>query len=144
MDGTVNWANREEGRVVRTGTGEAAGATGAGAGAADFALHNKLGRKPLYRAGQSGLREQGSTPLDSRQLIASVQAEVFPYQRNWSRQSDELQQSLQNLDGLWQQLRAGAVVGDMTERLRLREAAAMLATSCGLPAASNCSMRWWR
>ena len=75
------------------------------------------------------MQEQGSTPLDSRQLIASVQAEVFPYQRNWSRQSDELQQSLQNLDGLWQQLRAGAVVGDMTERLRLREAAAMLATS---------------
>lgn len=101
----------------------------AGAGAADFALHNKLGRKPLYRAGQAGLQEQGPTPLDSRQLIASVQAEVFPYQRNWSRQSDELQQSLQNLDGLWQQLRAGAVVGDMTERLRLREAAAMLATS---------------
>ncbi|EJE50874.1 hypothetical protein PMI14_04504 [Acidovorax sp. CF316] len=36
MDGTVNWANREEGRVVRTGTwdpacGAGAGATGAGA-----------------------------------------------------------------------------------------------------------------
>ena len=34
MDGTVNWANREEGRVVRTGTCEPACSAGAGAGAA--------------------------------------------------------------------------------------------------------------
>src|SRR3989344_6854682 len=34
MDGTGNWANREEGRVVRTGTCEPACSTGAGAGAA--------------------------------------------------------------------------------------------------------------
>ena len=34
MDGTVNWANREEGRVVRTGTSEPGRSTWAGAGAA--------------------------------------------------------------------------------------------------------------
>ena len=33
MDGTVNWANREEGRVVRTGTSEPGLSTWAGAGA---------------------------------------------------------------------------------------------------------------
>ena len=38
MDGTVNWANREEGRVVRTGTCEPACNAGAGAGAATGAL----------------------------------------------------------------------------------------------------------
>ncbi len=38
MDGTVNWANREEGRVVRTGTCGSAGATGAATGAAATGL----------------------------------------------------------------------------------------------------------
>ncbi|PUA98899.1 hypothetical protein C8C99_3776 [Acidovorax sp. 107] len=37
MDGTVNWANREEGRVVRTGTCEPACSAGAAAGAATAA-----------------------------------------------------------------------------------------------------------
>ncbi|MDR6155036.1 hypothetical protein QF021_003125 [Acidovorax delafieldii] len=43
MDGTVNWANREEGRVVRTGTCEPACSAGAGAGAATAGGATTLG-----------------------------------------------------------------------------------------------------
>lgn len=101
----------------------------AGAGAARFALHNPLKARQLYRAGRAGLEEQGQAQLDSAELIQAVQAEVFPYERNWNRQSGELQQSLQNLDALWLRLRAGVHSQSTEERLRLREAAAMLATS---------------
>jgi len=101
----------------------------AGAGAARFALHNPMKSRQLYRAGSPGLEEQGQARLDSSQLIQAVQAEVFPYERNWNRQSDELQQSLQNLDALWLRLRTGVQFQSIEERLRLREATAMLATS---------------
>ena len=101
----------------------------AGAGAARFALHNPLKARALYRAGGAGLQETSRAELNSQQLIQAVQAEVFPYERNWNRQSGELQQSLQNLDALWTRLRTGTQAQSIEDRLRLREAAAMLATS---------------
>jgi succinate dehydrogenase/fumarate reductase flavoprotein subunit len=62
-------------------------------------------------------------------VIRAVQAEVFPYERNWFREGDALRDSLGRLDALWERLRTGAPAATATEAVRAREAAAMLATS---------------
>ncbi|WP_408254019.1 hypothetical protein [Paraburkholderia xenovorans] len=62
-------------------------------------------------------------------MIRSVQHEVFPTQRNWTREGDLLDDSLSRLDALWHRVRGAAPARSVLEAVRAREAAAMLATS---------------
>ena len=102
----------------------------AGAGAAAFGRDAQSGKQRLaFRAGGVALSSRGNTPVDSHALIRAVQAEVFPYERNWFREGDALRDSLARLDALWARLRTGAPAATATEAVRAREAAAMLATS---------------
>jgi succinate dehydrogenase/fumarate reductase flavoprotein subunit len=101
----------------------------AGAGAADFARsHPHTAARLVLRAGGAGLQGVGTHPVDSAAVVRAVQAEVFPYERNWFRRGDLLEDSLSRLDALWTRLRhAGPATA--TDAVRTREAAAMLATA---------------
>jgi succinate dehydrogenase/fumarate reductase flavoprotein subunit len=101
----------------------------AGAGAAGFAksVGMTAGRIAL-RSGQVGLRTRGHEGWDPDAVIRAVQAEVFPYERNWTRRGELLLDSLARLDALWERLR-DAAPADAAHAVRAREAAAMLATS---------------
>lgn len=102
----------------------------AGAGAAGHARDARsLAKRRLLRAGVSGLRTRGHEGLDAEALIRAVQAEVFPYERNWTRRADLLEDSLGRLDTLWARLQASAPAADAASAVRAREAAALLATS---------------
>ena len=101
----------------------------AGAGAAAFGrAHPHTSARLVMRAGRAGLQEGGTYATDSEALVRAVQEEVFPYQRNWFRRGDLLEDSLTRLDALWERLRHAAPA-DRTQAVRTREAAAMLATS---------------
>ena len=103
----------------------------AGAGAAD---HSQAKRRTvtgrLYCAGGAGLRDTShNTPYDSVSVVKAVQAEVFPYERNWTRRGDLLDDSLSRLDALWVSLLGSASARGAPETVRAREAAAMVATA---------------
>lgn len=88
----------------------------------------------LQGAGSAGLRGEPVAEADSAALVQAVQAEVFPYERNWFRDGEALAQSLQRLDALWQHWRgivpgAGTALSTTGQALRTREAIAMLATA---------------
>lgn len=101
-----------------------------GAGAAEHARDARSAhRRTLLRAGGAGLAGRGLQPYDSQAVIAAVQAEVLPYQRNWSRDADALDDSLGRLDRLWEQVRGSGPALSPQDAVRAREAAAMLATS---------------
>jgi succinate dehydrogenase/fumarate reductase flavoprotein subunit len=98
----------------------------AGAGAAAFARQHRIAdHHLLLQAGGVGLRSAKGTRTDADALVQAVQAEVFPYARNWFRHGDGLQDSLSRLDALWQQLRTAAPA-DKQQAVRTREAAALL------------------
>ncbi|MFB9127462.1 FAD-binding protein [Paraburkholderia dipogonis] len=104
----------------------------AGAGAADYnRSRGRAGHESrVLRAGGAGLRDGGgAAPYDSNEVIRSVQHEVFPTQRNWTRQGDLLDDSLSRLDALWHRVRGAAPPRNALDAVRAREAAAMLATS---------------
>ncbi|MES2398719.1 MAG: FAD-binding protein [Pseudomonadota bacterium] len=102
----------------------------AGAGAATFGCNARSSATRIaLRAGGVALQGKGSHAPDSAEIIRVVQAEVFPYERNWYRRGDVLEDSLQRLDALWDRLRSGAPAANPQEAVRAREAAAMLATS---------------
>ncbi|WP_414581556.1 FAD-dependent oxidoreductase [Scytonema sp. PCC 10023] len=61
------------------------------------------------------------------EIIQATQAEVFPYDRNYFRSETGLTESLQRLNHLWQEIRT--TQADDNNILRVREAAAMVATS---------------
>lgn len=61
------------------------------------------------------------------EIIQATQAEVFPYDRNYFRSETGLTESLQRLNYLWQEIRT--TQADDNNILRVREAAAMVATS---------------
>ncbi|MFT4191443.1 MAG: pyridine nucleotide-disulfide oxidoreductase, partial [Comamonas sp.] len=97
-----------------------------------------LAQRPRQAAGRAGARAQDGTAgqgkaIDSAALIAAVQAEVFPTERNWTRRADLLEDSLSRLDAWWRQVRHSPAPGDGEEdavaRVRTREAIAMLATA---------------
>ncbi|MCC8394591.1 FAD-binding protein [Paraburkholderia sp. MMS20-SJTR3] len=104
----------------------------AGAGAADHARSSRRTRstRTLLHAGRVALRNGGGVAsFDSEAVIRAVQQEVFPTQRNWTRSSDLLDDSLSRLDALWLRLRHAGAPRDIRQGVRAREAAAMLATS---------------
>lgn len=101
----------------------------AGAGAADFSRGARsLARRPLRRAGTAGIEGDGTQTWDPDVLVRAVQAEVFPYERNWTRRADLLEDSLQRLDAHWDWVRRAAAPSPQ-QAVRAREAVAMLATS---------------
>ena len=102
----------------------------AGAGAAEHSRSVRaLARRPLRAAGTAGgLHAEGERDWDPNALVRAVQAEVFPYERNWSRRADRLADSLQRLDAWWARVRHAAAP-DAAQALRSREAVAMLATA---------------
>ena len=83
----------------------------------------------VLHAGAVGLHTRGHQSWQPSAVVRAVQAEVFPFERNWNRQADLLNDSLSRLDALWIQLKQGAPVSGLDEAIRAREAAAMLATS---------------
>lgn len=102
----------------------------AGAAAADHGRQaGRNAKQVLLHAGQVGLHTRGHQTWLPSDVVRAVQAEVFPYERNWNRRADLLGDSLSRLDALWVQLKQGAPVSGLDEAIRAREAAAMLATS---------------
>ncbi|WP_087725942.1 FAD-dependent oxidoreductase [Pandoraea sp. PE-S2T-3] len=103
----------------------------AGAGAAGHARANRDATPgTLYHAGTVALQTTSAhARIDSEHIVKAVQDEVFPYERNWWRSADGLEDSLGRLDTLWAQLRASAPAQTAAEAVRAREAAAMVATA---------------
>ncbi len=102
----------------------------AGGAAADHALSVGEPRHaaPVKHAGGVALREGAERPVDSGDLIKSVQAEVFPYDINYFRNGEKLSGALNRLDSLWSATsRAGR--SDALRVTRDREAVSMLATA---------------
>jgi succinate dehydrogenase/fumarate reductase flavoprotein subunit len=101
----------------------------AGAGAADFA--RQIGRaveRRLSPVGTTALASRGNREFDAADVVRAVQAEVFPYDKNYFRTGEGLSRSLESLDALWLKLRrSDAAARDRI--VRAREAAAMLATA---------------
>ncbi|MHC5725464.1 MAG: FAD-dependent oxidoreductase [Nostoc sp.] len=90
---------------------------------------NKTQRR-VQGVGEVGL-ESGSDrsqTLATDEVIQAVQAEVFPYEKNYFRTEQGLTESLGRLNHLWQELRSSQVRSDK-ELIRAREAAAMVATA---------------
>ncbi|MEH2150354.1 FAD-binding protein [Nostoc sp.] len=90
---------------------------------------NKTQRR-VKGVGEVGLQSGSdrSQTLTTDEIIQAVQAEVFPYEKNYFRTEQGLTQSLGKLNHLWQELRSSQVKSDK-ELIRAREAAAMVATA---------------
>ena len=102
----------------------------AGAGAAAFGKDARSrASRTLRRAGGVAIATRGAEGSDSQAVVSAVQAEVFPYERNWFREGPVLEASLARLDALWTRLRHSAPAACASEAVRAREAAAMLATA---------------
>lgn len=105
-----------------------------GEASAKYAL--KLGagasnRKAKGLSEATGVPKQATTRSDApdtQEIIKAVQAEVFPYDRNWFRTGEGLQDSLGRLNHLWHELKQGIQASDGNV-VRVREAAAMTATA---------------
>jgi succinate dehydrogenase/fumarate reductase flavoprotein subunit len=106
----------------------------AGKAAASFAqsLGTSAQTRSLYSIASSAKPFTASShtlPID--EVVQSVQAEVFPYDRNLFRQQTTLIQSLDRLNRLWQDVQQLAAVTPSApaDALRTREVIAMLATA---------------
>ena len=96
--------------------------------AARFARDRRPGGARLQALGQVGLRPaRDARPVDIRQAVATVQAQMHPYDRNLFRSGDRLRASAQALESLWTELRDHA--HPATDPLRTRETAALAATA---------------
>ncbi|GII63809.1 pyridine nucleotide-disulfide oxidoreductase [Sphaerisporangium krabiense] len=104
--------------------------TWAGRGAARHAasLGPAATRRPLTAAGGAGLRPTGSAggAEEYREVVAAVQAEVHPYDKNYLRHGDRLAPALASLHGTWARLRS-SLRADGADGVRARQAAAMTA-----------------
>lgn len=103
----------------------------AGVGAAEFAqqVHPATRRdRDVRPAGGAALRSGGRAEFDPAEARRAVQAEVFPYQRNYFRSAAGLGESLESLDDLWRSIRSSAA-SSFANIVKAREAAAMAATA---------------
>ncbi|MGW0182986.1 FAD-dependent oxidoreductase [Nocardia sp. NPDC003345] len=100
----------------------------AGAGAARYALAQGpwASARTATAVGDAGARPGISATADAREVVAAVQREVLPYDKNYLRRGSVLTESLVVLDDLWSEVRA-CLGGDGAERVRTRQAAAMTA-----------------
>jgi L-aspartate oxidase len=95
--------------------------------AAAFARSRKPAAGRVEAIGQAGLRPRRSArAIDVAGVIAGVQAQMHPYEKNLFRSGDRLRRSARELDALWAEVRDHAAGADP---LREREAAALLATA---------------
>ncbi|GII63806.1 pyridine nucleotide-disulfide oxidoreductase [Sphaerisporangium krabiense] len=101
--------------------------SGTWAGAA-AAAHAARGRPTSAApAGGAGLRPSGPPGApDAAEVVAAVQQEVLPLERNYFRTAEGLRRSLDTLDGLWRHV-ATHLSGEGRDALRARQAAAMVA-----------------
>ncbi|MFF2463624.1 FAD-dependent oxidoreductase [Streptomyces mirabilis] len=98
----------------------------AGRGAAAFATRQGRPGRQLRAVGAAGLRPTGAVTVGHREVVADVQRQVLPYDRNYLRHADRLGPALRSLHGTWSAVREG--LGASGEDLfRAREAAAMVA-----------------
>jgi succinate dehydrogenase/fumarate reductase flavoprotein subunit len=83
--------------------------------------------RPVGGAGLRPAGVPGGGP-DHREVVAAVQAEVLPYDKNYLRHGDRLAPALEVLNDVWSGARASlfAVAG---EAVRARQAAAMTAVA---------------
>ncbi|MFF7127337.1 FAD-dependent oxidoreductase [Streptomyces sp. NPDC008240] len=104
----------------------AASGSWAGRGAAAFATRRGRTRRRLRAVGTAGLRPTGAARVGHREVVADVQQQVLPYDRNYLRHADRLGPALSSLHEAWSAVREG--LGASGEDLfRAREAAAMVA-----------------
>lgn len=115
--------------------------TFAGEGAARYALAKAASStEPGEGIGAVGLRPSGPVDpgLDVDEIKSLVQAEVFPYDKNYFRSEAALDGSIEQLDALWVAVEAGLRGGDgyppygeasAAALFQAREAAAMVATA---------------
>jgi L-aspartate oxidase len=98
-----------------------------GAAAARFARRPAARRPgPGSPLGRFGLRSNRRTRrIDLQGVIAAVRAEMLPYDKNLFRSGAGLGRSLGVLDSLWSDI--GDHLGDASDPLRAREAAALVA-----------------
>jgi succinate dehydrogenase/fumarate reductase flavoprotein subunit len=97
----------------------------AGAGAARAAARRgPVG--PLRPAGGAGLRPTG-TAAGTATVVAAVQGEVLPLERNYFRTAGGLRASLATLDAVWADLTTVLGGGNPYEVFKARQAAAMTA-----------------
>jgi succinate dehydrogenase/fumarate reductase flavoprotein subunit len=104
--------------------------SGRWAGQAAAARARSTGRRaerPADAIGGAGLRpRQAPAPVDLKAMVASVQAEMLPTEKNLFRSAAGLSASRERLDALWREIRAFGH-GTGPSALRGREAAAMTA-----------------
>ncbi|MGY5011778.1 FAD-dependent oxidoreductase [Streptomyces sp. 900105755] len=98
----------------------------AGRGAAAFATRRGRPGHGLRAVGTAGLRPTGAVTVDHREVVADVQRQVLPYDRNYLRHADRLGPALRSLHGTWAAVREG-LGGRGEDLFRAREAAAMAA-----------------
>lgn len=101
----------------------------AGAGAARYALALGAGSdsRPVRAIGDTGARPGGTRVSgDHREVVAAVQREVLPYDKNYLRHGTVLTESLATLEGIWTTVREN-LGGTNEQRVRTRQAAAMTA-----------------
>jgi succinate dehydrogenase/fumarate reductase flavoprotein subunit len=103
----------------------------AGQGAAALArrMRHATRDQRLTPMGGAGLRPTRSVhAVDTRAAIASVQAEMHPYDKNIFRSGLQLGQSLSILHGLWREVR-DHLLGQGPGEVRARETAALVASA---------------
>ncbi len=116
------------------GSHNAAWATSSGywSGQAAALYARSLGQKALQRqVKQAGTPQANKPTIDPKAVVEAVQAEVFPYDRNYFRSQSRLVDSLGRLDSLWQEVQTTGqdTSNDPTQVVQAREAAAMVATA---------------
>lgn len=102
----------------------------AGRAASEFSLHahTPAARRAIRGAGRVGLRPAQQRAFDPANVAQRVQAEVTPYDKNYFRRADRLEDSLNRLDVLWADCEA-ADAASPENVVKAREGAAMLATA---------------
>lgn len=111
-----------------------------GAAAARYARSVPKIRRPLRRAGQYGIRQDGPTDgasaapgqaggaLETDKMVREVQSQILPLEISYFRSERASKAALARLDGLWPSVSA-PVPQTVAGVVRGREAAAMLATA---------------
>ena len=105
-----------------------ASGTWAGEAAARFAARvaGRVDDRPLSAVGAAP--DTNSDTQNAAEIVQTVREEMLPLDRNFFRREETLRRSLARLDEAWWALDR-PMVGDGTTALRVREAAAMTATS---------------
>ena len=125
-------ATREpvSGAISGGGSYNAAWAISTGTWAGSAAARFGTGRRAddVRPAGRAGLRPaRGADRTESAELVALVQEQVTPLQRNYFRTAAGLTESLGVLDDAWRRLADGLSAGTGRDLIRARQAAAMTA-----------------